>query len=141
MENRIFFPLDSVEEWSNEGKVEVSGNELVVVADARRYLLDDAAHVLREVSGTDCPLGLPGKVKSKTALEELGAEIFDTSMVLGDNAYDIVPGWTGTPASSFADHRRSTEAEMARKSRPDDEPTPENDEAILARYLLSLRGL
>lgn len=138
MENRIFFPLDSVEEWSNEGKVEVSGNELVVLADARRYNLEDAAHVVREVTGTDCPRALPGKVKSKAVLEELGAELFDTSMVLGDNAYDVVPGWLGTPASSFADHRRSSEAEMARKSRPDDEPTPENDESILARYLLTL---
>lgn len=141
MENRIFFPLDSVEEWSNEGKVEVRGNELVVVADARRYNLEDAAHVVREVSGTECPRSLPGKVKSKTVLEELGAELYDTSMVLGDNAYDVVQGWLGTPASSFDDHRRSSEAEIARKSRPDDEPTPENDEDILARYLLSLRGL
>ncbi len=141
MDNRIFFPLDSVEEWANEGKVEVSGTELVVVADARRYRLEDAAHVLREVSGTDCPRGLPGKVKSKAVLEEWGAELYDTSMVLGDNAYDVVQGWMGTPASSFAEHRRSTEAETARKSRPDHEPTPENDEVILARYLLSLRGL
>ena len=141
MENRIFFPLDSVEEWANEGKVEVKGSELVVIADMRRYRLEDAAHVLREVTGSECPRGLPGKVKSKTVLEEWGAELYDTSMVLGDNAYDVVQGWMGTPASSFAEHRRSTEAEMARKSRPDDEPTPENDEAILARYLLSLRGL
>jgi hypothetical protein len=141
MENRIFFPLDSVEEWANEGKVEVKGNDLVVVADARRYRLEDAAHIVREVSGSECPRGLPGKVKSKTVLEEWGAELYDTSMVLGDNAYDVIQGWMGTPASSFAEHRKSTEAEIARKSRPDDEPTPENDEAILARYLLSLRGL
>lgn len=139
MENRIFFPLGSVEEWESEGKVEVNDVELVVLADARRYRLEEAAHVLREVTGGDCPRALVGKVKSRAQLDEWGAELYDTSMILGDNAYDVVPGWLGTPDKSFAEHTRSAEAENARKSRPDAEPSPENDEEILARYLLLLR--
>lgn len=138
MENRIFFPLECVEEWTNEGKVELRDDALIVVADARRYQLEEAAHVEREITSGECPYGLCGKVKSRMALEADGAELYDTSMLLGDNAYDVVPGWLGTPDKSFAEHSRSSEAAEARKSRPDTEPNPASDEDILARYLLSL---
>lgn len=138
MENRIFFPLESVEEWSIDGKVELGGDALVVVADARRYRIEEAAHVLREVTTGECPRQLIGKVKSRAQLEEWGAELYDTSLILGDNAYDVVPGWLATPDKSFAEHTRSSEAEAARKSLPDREAYPESDEDLLARYLLRL---
>ena len=40
-------------------------------------------------------------------LEELGAEIMQDSMILGDNAYDVVPGFVGAPSGSFEEHVRS----------------------------------
>ena len=40
--------------------------------------------------------------------EERGAEILEGSVILGDNAYDAVPGFVGAPIGSFADHRKHT---------------------------------
>ena len=50
---------------------------------------------------------LVGKVKSRAFLTELGAEMLETSLILGDNAYDVAPGFVGAPIGSFADHRKS----------------------------------
>ena len=34
----------------------------------------------------------------------LDNEILENSMILGDNAYDVVQGWTGLPVGSFDEH-------------------------------------
>ena len=56
-----------------------------------------------------------------------GAEILEASMVLGDDAYDVVPGFVGEPVGDF-------EARAKDSIRP---PTPAaNDEDLLAQFLL-----
>ena len=55
-----------------------------------------------------------GKVKPKADLEKMGAEIMEGSMILGDSAYDVVPGWMGTPMGTFDEHIRSIERKAAR---------------------------
>lgn len=42
---------------------------------------------------------LVGCVKTSQELTQLGAEHFDTSAVVGDVAYTVVPGFVGTPVS------------------------------------------
>jgi hypothetical protein len=64
-------------------------------------------------------------------LEEKGAEILESSLLLGDNAYDVVPGWLGEPVGTFDEHV------VERSLRPDSSArTPGNDEDLLATYLL-----
>ncbi len=46
-----------------------------------------------------------GKVKTVGFLSELGASLLGESMVIADNAYEIVPGWLGSPIGTFAEHR------------------------------------
>lgn len=134
--NRVFFPMQAIDRWSAESKVELTGSELVVLGEGRRYQVEEAVHVLREVTGGEAAHALLGKVKTNQSLLELGAELFETSMILGDNAYDVVPGWLGTPTSSFSAHQTSEVRRQARATIPDTEPEPENDEEILAQFLL-----
>lgn len=127
--NRVFFSQDSLDHWISESRVDLVGNELVVKAEGRRYRVVEAVHVLSEVSGTPDAHEIVGKVKSVLFVSELGAEILGRSMVLGENAYEIVPGFMGTAIGDFSEHR-------AQRNDHADHDLPKSEEALLAQYLL-----
>ena len=126
MENRIFFPQAALDEWIVEGTAEVQDGELTLLATGRRYRLAEAVHVLRDASGGGDGQ-LVGRVKARVYLEQLGAEIVETSMLLGDAAYDVEPGWIGAPAVPFADYA------AANAKRGQGNAGPRSDEELLAR--------
>jgi hypothetical protein len=113
MENRFFFPQAALDHWVVDEKVEFSDGELAIIGAGKRYMMSEAVHVVREVSGTTDRHDLVGRVKLLGALQRLGAEIVESSMLLDDVAYDVEPGWIGTPI--IASPTSST------SSRPDDE--------------------
>jgi hypothetical protein len=138
--NRVFFPVAALDLWIGQGKVDLSGEEVTIKAEGRRYRIMEAAHVMAEVSGASDVHELVGKVKSRLFLSELGAELLESSMILGDNAYDIIPGFLGAPVGSFEEHRASTKRAGARQSGPPFRSTPPvSDEDLLARLLLENR--
>ena len=117
MRNRLFFPQACLDQWGIEGKIELTPTELVILAEGRRYEITEVVRVVVEVTGAADPHGIVGKVKSKAELEEMGAEIFESSMLIGDNAYDVVPGWAGTPVAATENlgaERKSDEDMLAR---------------------------
>lgn len=126
MRNRVFFPQAALDEWLGDGRVDLKNDELLIKNEGRRYRIIEATRILREVTGSDDPNELLGKVKSRAFLNELGAEILETSMIIGDNAYDIVPGFVGAPIGSFADHK---------KTAPDSTRLLATDEDLLASFL------
>ncbi len=130
MQNRIFFPQSALDQWVVEGLVDLAGNQLTIVGENRRYRIAEAVHVIREVTGTPDVNDVIGKVKSRIFFEELGAEILEDSMIIGENAYDVKTGWLGAPTSSFADHR------ARQPSSPNFTEEPKTDEDLLARFLL-----
>jgi hypothetical protein len=127
MENRIFFPQTALDEWIVNGSAELQDGELTILAVGRRYRLAEAVHVVRDVSGGGDEQ-LVGRVKARVYLEQLGAELVETSMLLGDAAYDVEPGWVGVPAVSFAEFA----AASAKKAPGID--LPKTDEELLARF-------
>jgi hypothetical protein len=105
--NQFFFPQAALDQWVVDERVEVKDGELTVLGPARRYKLAEAIRIVREVAGSADRHDLVGRVKARGKLEQLGAEIIESSMLLGDAAYDVEPGWTGVPVGP--------------SSRPDDE--------------------
>ncbi|HVJ90691.1 MAG TPA: hypothetical protein VM580_12870 [Labilithrix sp.] len=134
MQNRVFFSQACLDQWGVEGKIELSPTELVMLAEGRRYQISEVVRVVVEVTGSPDPHGIVGKVKSKTELEGLGAEILENSMIIGDNAYDVVPGWAGVPATPFAEHLASSARKVARGARGLTGPDPVSEEDLLARF-------
>lgn len=126
MKNRVFFPQEALDVWVADDHVDFDGDELTLKSQSRKYRTVEAVRVLREVTDGNDPNELLGKVKSKAYLAELGAEIMEGSMIMGDNAYDIVPGFVGAPASAIEDHR---------KQFPD---SPASDEEILAAFMANV---
>jgi hypothetical protein len=137
MQNRVFFPQLALDVWLGDGTVDLQGDELTIVAEGRRYRLTEAVRILAEVTGEEDTHQLVGRVKSKAVLQERGAEILETSMIVGDNAYDVVPGWLGLPTSTFGDYVQSANRADALASGLSAFPAkaPETDEDLLATYL------
>jgi hypothetical protein len=135
VQNRVFFPQTALDIWLADGAVDLRGTELTVIAEARRYAITEAVHVVREVTGADDAHGLVGRVKAKSLLEEKGAELLESSMILGDNAYDVAPGFLGTPVGTFDEHVASPERAQARAAGAAGAPDPESDEELLAAFL------
>lgn len=134
MQNRVFFPQTALDQWIVEGSVELQKGELTILAEGRRYALEEGVRVLRDVSGGADAAKLVGRARTRAALEAKGAEIVETSMLLGDAAYDVEPGWLGTPVGSFEEHLRSPERKKARGAAPKATP-PASDEDLLSRFL------
>lgn len=132
--NRVFFPQAALDQWISDGKVDLAGDELTIKPDARRYKILEAARIVREVTGLADGNQLVGKVKTRQHLSDLGADLLETSMVLGDNAYDVVPGFVGAPVGSFEEHMAGPKSAGAK--RPGGGAPPASDEELLAKFLL-----
>jgi hypothetical protein len=135
MQNRVFFAQAALDVWLADGAIDLTGAELTISAEARRYRLAEAAHVVKEVTGSPDPHELVGRVKSKHYLEELGAELMEGSMILGDNAYDVVPGFLATPVGSFDDFLASPEHAALRDAMSPKDAS--SDEELLKRFVLA----
>jgi hypothetical protein len=133
MDNRIFFPHTAIDEWLVDGKIDLTATDLILLAEGRHYKVVEAVHVVSEVTGANDAHKIVGKVKPKAALDEIGAEIVESSMIIGDNAYDIVSGWMGTPATPLADHMLSEERMKARGGKTD-VVLPKSEEDFLKSF-------
>jgi hypothetical protein len=89
---RYFLPEAVLEEWSVAQKADLQENRLVISEDKSEVPLVAAVHFSKLVSGAD-QQKLVSKVKTRDQLRTLGAEQLHDSVVLGDAAYEVVPGY------------------------------------------------
>jgi hypothetical protein len=106
MRNRVFFPQAALDDWVGDNRADIKGEDLSLKAEGRRYRIIEAVRVMREVTGADDPHELLGRVKTRAFLTELGAEMLENSMILGDNAYDVIQGFVGAPIGTFAEYKK-----------------------------------
>lgn len=128
MEKRFFFPQTALDQWMSDGSAELHEGQLTL-AIGRQFKLTEALHVLREVSGIGDERNLVGRVKARTLLAELGAEIVETSMLIGEAAYDVEPGWIGIPIGTFVEYL----ADQRRGGDPEGD-APQTDDELIARF-------
>jgi hypothetical protein len=124
---RFFVPQVTLDTWILRATVDVRQDHMIVAVEGRDFELVEAVRVLREVGGAGDPAQLVGRVKSRVFLEGSGAEIVESSMLLGDSAYDVVPGWLATPAGDFQEHMRSGVRQQARAAHPGADPSSDAD--------------
>ena len=96
-QNRLFFPQTLLDSWISDDRVELVGDELTLRDEGRRYRIVEAVHILREVAGAGDAAQLVGKVKTRPQLASVSAEILEGSMIVGEDAYDVAPGFVGEP--------------------------------------------
>jgi len=122
--NKVFFPQEALDTWVVSGSVELHDQDLLLKDEGRRYRLSEGARIVTEVTGDPDAFDIVGKCKTLAFLRELGGEILDRSMIIDNNAYDIVPGFLGTPIGGAEDAPAS-----------EVRPPLLSDEDLLAQFL------
>jgi hypothetical protein len=93
--NRAFFSQDWVDRWLAEGRVSLEGDVLALGADGPSFQLSSAVLFRAEVASGDDALKLCGRVKTLAAVRELSGEHAPGSVVIGENAYEVLDGFIG----------------------------------------------
>jgi len=96
MPGLLFVSQAVLESWVGQGKIDFAGNVMTLLAGegkGRSYALDPAVRFLKLLGADADPHALLHKVKSAEQLREMGAEHVDTSVVMGDVAYEVEPGF------------------------------------------------
>jgi hypothetical protein len=121
---RLFLPQTQLEEWALEDKADVRDGQLVVTGEEGVYPVTPAVHFVQLVSGEDAQ-GLVTKVKTEEQLQGLGAEQMADSVLLGEAAYEVVPGYL---------------AQVPGPSAAPSEGKPGSETDLLAAFLLNKMG-
>ena len=112
---RIFVSQRRVQQWTEEGRVAIDGNQMSLPELGRTFRLTEAFFVQRAVSEDGDQFKLAGRVKTRTQIATLGGEVFLNSLIIGDTAYEGDPGFIGEPTTAAAPTRSGRNA----PSRPD----------------------
>ena len=89
---KLFLPQATLEEWAADARADLNDGKLFVEPDQITCLVAPAVHFSKLVSGTDARK-LVATVKTPEQLEQMGAEQMLDSVILGDDAYEVVQGY------------------------------------------------
>jgi len=95
---RIFIAQSLVDVWISEGKADLERDFLRVPSGTSSVaLFINPAVYFDKVDGSETDeADVIGRVKTSQELAQMDAEHYDTSVVLGDAAYTVVPGILAT---------------------------------------------
>ncbi len=95
---RIFIAQSKIDAWLAAGRVHLEQSTLRVPAGGSSVTLGiDAAVFVERIDGGDPDVHkIAGKVKTAAEVVASGGELYDTSLVLGDYAYTVKPGFVAT---------------------------------------------
>lgn len=93
--SRVFFPQEALEAWMADSRAHVVGETLFL--DGQAFTLETAVRFMDEVAGGGDATRLIGRVQTLDQVAALGGEHCADSVVLGDNAYQVVEGFLAGP--------------------------------------------
>jgi len=106
--SRIFLSQEALDSWISEGRADIQGDVLIDKVGGRRFQLLEGVRFLSEVSGGEDAEALVGRVKDLGQLAAMGGEYMSDSVVLGELAYEVQPGFVGRPVAKTARSERAT---------------------------------
>jgi len=93
---RLYLSQAIVSDWLGGGRVSLEGDLLRLPGAFALYL--SPAVYFERIDGANADAhGLVGSVRAAAELTQLGAEHYDTSVVLADQSYTVRPGYLATP--------------------------------------------
>jgi hypothetical protein len=94
---KLFISQAVVDGWVSSDRVELDGEGLVLRVGKLALRLAPAAHFQRVSGGGEDRNRLVGRVKDQEAIAALGGEAYMSSVLLGETAYDVEPGFLAVP--------------------------------------------
>jgi hypothetical protein len=107
---KLFLPQNVLAEWLGE-QADVRDGQLLVKGEPGPYPVSQAVHFKALVSGDDTQK-LVTKVKTQEQLQALGAEQMMESVLLGDTAYEVEPGYLVSVPDEAAAPKSQTDADL-----------------------------
>jgi hypothetical protein len=95
--SRLFISVERLESWTAEGRASLVGDRMTLTELGRSFLMKSAVAFVKVTGQEHDPNDLLGRVKSKEALDEMGADQFESSVIYKDTAYDVLDGFIGEP--------------------------------------------
>ena len=95
--SNLFISVERLEAWSGEGRASLDGDCMTLTELNRKFSMKPAVHFIKATGQDHDPHDLIGRVKSKVALEAMGAEQFASSVIYNDTAYEVIDGFMGEP--------------------------------------------
>ena len=93
---RLFVSQDQMDRWTNEGKVRLDDDLMLLPALGRSFRLKSAVYFTQVVAGSD-DQRLIGRVKTDDQLAEMRAEHYGASVIVGEIGYECEEGFLGMP--------------------------------------------
>lgn len=137
--NRVFLPQEMLDSWLSEERVDVDGDVMTLRPEGQKFRLKTAVRFLEELADGGDEAALVGKVKDLEQLGELGGEHCADSVILGDNAYQVVEGFVGEP--QFDEEPAGTGSSLASAAQAalGEEGAPSGEIDLIARFFLTSR--
>jgi hypothetical protein len=94
---QLFISQDRLDAWNAEQRVHLAGDVMTLSEDGRSFRIRPAVRFLRVAGSSDDPNQLIDTVRDERSLDEMGADHYMYSVILGEVAYDVQPGFLGEP--------------------------------------------
>jgi hypothetical protein len=94
---RLFISQERLDAWSAEQRVQLDGDILTLAEDGRAFRIRPAVRFLKVATDEPDAADLLDTVQDDEDLARLGADQYMDSVILGDTAYDVQPGFLGDP--------------------------------------------
>ncbi len=97
MSVKIFIPQDVVDGWVTTDKVELSGEIMTFRGHGLAVRMIPGYYFDHVAGGSDDGHNLLGRAKMKAAVAALGAEVYLSSIIVGETAYEVEAGFLAKP--------------------------------------------
>jgi hypothetical protein len=94
---QLFISQERLDAWSAEQRVSLAGDVMTLADDGRSFRIRPAVRFLRVAGSMADPNQLLDTVQDERSLDAMGADHYMYSVILGETAYDVQPGFLGEP--------------------------------------------
>jgi hypothetical protein len=94
---RLFISQERLDTWSAEQRVTLEGDTMTLADDGRSFRIRPAVRFLRVSGDASDPNQLVDTVHDEGNLDQMGADHYMDSVILGETAYDVQSGFLGEP--------------------------------------------
>lgn len=106
---KVFFPDRMIEQLAEKNAININGDVVIVeTKDGKKeYRIERAYRFIALEEGDD--RSLIGKVKTKNELKDMNAEVFQNSVIIQNNVYQVETGFLGFPIEERIEEKREKE--------------------------------
>lgn len=92
---RLFISQERLDEWTMDHKAILESGRLELTELGRAFIVVPAVRFLKVSGGEPDPNDFLNRVQTEAELVEIGADLYMNSVIHGDIAYDVQPGFVG----------------------------------------------